>query len=828
MRFVSSKRGIAVLGLVLLAGLCVIRPGANRLRSRIVNSISLALGRTVEVSSVSLRLLPQPGFDLQNFVVHDDPAFGAEPVLRAQEVTALLRISSLLRGQLEIATLSLTEPSLNLVRNPEGHWNLENLVERADKISAAPTTKAKTERRPAFPYIEGLHGRINFKFGPEKKPYALTDADFALWQDSENTWSTRLKAQPIRTDFNLSDTGIVRVTGSWQRAASLRDTPLQFSFLWDRAQLGQLTKLAYGNDKGWRGAVRITAGLSGTPARLSVTAEATAEDFRRYDILGGGAMPLTAQCTAQYSSIDNTLSDGSCTAPVAGGSIRLGGSIGNPLGARSYDLVFAADSVPMQSLVLLARHAKLGLPDDLAATGQISAKVYIQGPGQGRKTSSGWQGSGDISGFRLRSSLTDTDLAPSDISFAISSEGMAPRVTVDPFRISLGHAAPTVLQGHFSHDGYDFELKGEAQLQRLFQAARTAGVPALQSTAEGSAKLDLHIAGVWEHFALPNITGTAHLHSVRSRIRALDAPFDIVTADLVLAPTQTDVKNLTATMVGTLWHGSMAVPRPCATLAACAIHFDLRADQITTDLWSPLLTPKTAQNPWYRFGSSLVRSGNSGLLALNVNGTLSVDRVVVHNVIANKGSARVQLQDGKLEIKDLRAELLGGHHAGEWKVDFTTQPPSYTLSGGVDRLVLGQFATAIDNAWISGVASAKYRLNAVGLTLGELLASATGTLQIEARNGQLRPMVLSEGDGPLQMRHLAASLVLREGKFEIQEGDLETETAQYQLTGTASLGRVLNLKLSHGGAPGFNITGTLTQPRVTPVAAPNAQAALQP
>src|SRR5580700_8428232 len=108
-----------VLGVVLLAGLCLVRPGANRLRSRIVSSISLALGRSVDVSSVHLRFLPQPGFDLENFVVHDDPAFGAEPVLRAQEVTALLRMSSLLRGKLEIATLSLDEPSVNLVRNPE-------------------------------------------------------------------------------------------------------------------------------------------------------------------------------------------------------------------------------------------------------------------------------------------------------------------------------------------------------------------------------------------------------------------------------------------------------------------------------------------------------------------------------------------------------------------------------------------------------------------------------------------------------------------------------------------------------------------------------------
>jgi len=816
-----------VLGLVVLAVLCLIRPGANRLRSRIVNSISLALGRSVDVSSVSLRLLPQPGFDLENFVVHDDPAFGAEPVLRAQEVTALLRMTSLLRGQLEISTLSLAEPSLNLVRNPEGHWNLENLVERAGRISTAPTSKPKAEKRPAFPYIEARRGRINFKFGPEKKPYALTDADFSLWQDSENMWSMRLKAQPIRTDSNLSDTGILRVTGSWQRAASLRDTPVQFAFLWDRAQLGQLTKLAYGSDKGWRGAVRITAALSGTPAHLAVITAASAEDFRRYDITGGEALRVAVQCTAQYSSIDNTLSEGDCNAPAAEGSIRLTGSIANPLGARGYDLVFAANGVPLQSLIALARHAKLGLPEDLVATGKISANVRIQGPGQGGGNLSAWQGSGEIVGVRVRSILTAADLAPGDISFTIASDGMAPQITVNPFRVSLAHAAPAVMRGWFSREGYDFELKGEAQLQRLLQAARTTGIPALQTAADGSAKLDLRIAGAWAQFAPPAITGTAHLHGVRTRFRAVNAPFELVAADLILEPGRTQVNNLAALMGGTSGRGSLTLPRPCNTLSACPIHFDLHVDQIVTEEWSQLLFPTAQKEPWYRFGSASIRSGNSSLPTLNATGNLIADRVVVHGVVANKASATIQVQGGKLEVKDLRAEILGGRHKGDWNADFTSLPPRYSASGTLEHIAFGQLAAALDNAWITGLANAKYWVEASGVTSGELLASATGTLQVEARNGLLRPAVLAEGDGPLQMRLLTASFALREGQLEVQQGNLETERTRYQLTGTASLGRALNLKLTREGIPGFNITGTLTQPRITPLATSSARAALQ-
>ncbi len=235
-----------VAGVVVVLALFLIRPGAERLRSRIAGSISSAVGRQVEIGSVSVHLLPQPGFDLGNFVVHDDPAFSAEPMLRSDDVTAALRVSSLFRGRLEIARLNLTEPSVNLVRNSSGHWNLENLLERAAKTPVAPTSKATNETRPAFPYIEADRGRINFKFGAEKKPYALTDADFSFWQESENAWGMRMKAQPVRTDFNLSDTGTLRVNGTWQRAATLRQTPLQFTMEWERAQLGQLTKLISG------------------------------------------------------------------------------------------------------------------------------------------------------------------------------------------------------------------------------------------------------------------------------------------------------------------------------------------------------------------------------------------------------------------------------------------------------------------------------------------------------------------------------------------------------------------------------------------------------
>jgi len=827
--------------MVVLLALFFLRPGANQLRNRIVNSISLALGRPVDVAAVKLRLLPQPGFDLENFVVHDDPAFGAEPMLCAPEVTASLRITSLLRGRLEIARLSLTAPSLNLVRNPAGHWNLENLIERAARISVAPTSKAKTERRPGFPYIEAGGGRINFKFGPEKKPYALTDADFALWQDSENAWGVRLKAQPVRTDFNLSDTGTVTMSGSWQRAATLRDTPLQFNLQWDRAQLGQVSKFAYGNDKGWRGGLKVTTTLTGSPANLALAAAASVQDFRRYDIFGGGDLRLAAQCSGRYSSLDRTLSEVDCSAPVGDGAVTVAGSINGPFSSRNYDLKLTARDLPIQSLIAFARHAKQGMPDDLIAAGRLDGTVKLR-RANARAGDVALEGKGETADFELGSELTRTELVLGKIPFAVSpatnpksragsreivSSRSEVRLDVGPFNLALGRPASATVHGWASRSGYSFTIQGDAQLQRLLQMARTVGIPTPQPAAEGLAIVDLEISGAWSGFAAPRAMGKAQLHSIRAEVRGLSAPLEIASANIVLTPDQINVQSLTASIADTSWRGSLAFPRPCIVPDSCPVRFDLHADEIATDRLNQLINPHVRKQPWYRFLSSRA-TGTPYLLTVHAFGKLTANRVVVRKLVGNRVSANVELNKGKLRLSDLRGEVLGGKHIGEWEADFTAKPPEYSGSGRLERIALNQLSESMNDDWITGSATASYRVKASGLDAAELFASANGTLKVDARDGLLRHVALGEGTRPLQMHRLQAHLFLRDGKFEIQEGRLETPASIYQVSGTASLTRILNLKLTQEGATGFNITGTLMEPHVSPIPTPETRAALKP
>ena len=472
-KFLRSRRGVAAVVALLLI-LFLFRPGVYRLRNRIAITIGSALGRRVALDSVRLRLLPRPGFDLEGLVIYDDPAFSAEPMIRAQEVSAAIRFRSLLRGRLEIATLSATEPSINLVRNDQGRWNLASLIERNAQIPAAPTGKRASERRPAFPYLEAGHARVNFKIGQTKKSYALMDADVALWQDSENSWAARIKAEPVRTDFNLTDTGLLQINATWRRAPSLRLTPVQLTVQWQNGQLGQITKLLSGRDRGWRGGVSFTAKLSGTPEALQIESETAIEGFHRYDIAGGENVRLGTGCSGQYNAITSTLADMLCESPVGDGMLRLRGALSLVHQVPNYDLTIEAEKVPLNSVVRLLRQAKKQIPADLTASGLLNAEFRAtrSAPEDGRATGASpvqpggdsrvstarqglltkWTGNGSATNVRLSSSAGNA--GEDEVSFSTIPLALVSRTKVSRTKASRTMVSRTMVSR--THGGRRF------------------------------------------------------------------------------------------------------------------------------------------------------------------------------------------------------------------------------------------------------------------------------------------------------------------------------------------------------------------------------------
>ena len=829
--------------MAVIAGLLLIlflfRPGVHRLRNQIASSIGSALGRGVAIDDVRFRILPRPGFDLEGLVIYDDPAFSAEPMIRAQEVSAAIRFRSLLRGRIEIATLSATEPSINIVRNNEGRWNLASLLERNAQIPAAPTQKAASEGRPAFPYLEASNARINLKIGQEKTSYALTDADVALWQDSENSWGARMKAQPVRTDFNLTDTGQLQINATWQRAPNLHLTPLRLSVAWEMGQLGQITTLLTGADRGWRGGVDFTANFSGTPEALTVESRAAIEGFRRYDILDNRIVNLAANCTGKYNGTSRSFTGLLCESPVGGGMLRVRGNVGALTMHPSYDLTLAAEKLPLASVLEVVREAKQRLPADLAAEGLLDGEFRAVGDGLGPPQLSG---NGAATDINLTSNAGRDVVAIGDISLALigdskccksgrsavitrakasmqdskgkEAEPVEAHLRIGPASLKVNASAPLLAGGWISAAGYRFFLRGDVELKDLFRLENTLGLPAARPAAEGEAKLDVSISGAWRGLAAPTAFGTAQLRNVRAETRGLNTPIEISSASVLLAADAFSVQKLSVQTGSTHWSGSVTAPRHCAP--ACVFQFDLTADQLSTADLAAWFMPHPAKRPWYRILSSTDQQGPSPLLALQAHGSLHVAHLGLRKLLATQVATQLVVDRGKIALTDLRGQLLQGTHQGNWTIDTTVQPLQCHGTGTLQNISLGQLVPLMNDAWIAGSGDGDFDLETSGENFADLLAHSEGRLQFVMRNGRFTHVQISSAEGPLPVHLFTGDLRVKKGVWELSGGRLESRDGIYRVSGTASAAEGLDVMFTRDDEQSWNLTGTLSKPHVAP------------
>jgi hypothetical protein len=824
----AIRRGVVTAALLAVAAL-VLPPFINvsRYKSRVIASMSNALGRPVTVDSVQLRLLPKPGFFLDNVAIGDDPAYSAEPILHADEVTAYLRLSSLWRGRLEISRLNLNYPSLNLVEREDGSWNLESLLWKASRTQAAPTAAPLSRSRQRFPYIQASRGRINFKYGLEKSVFSFTDADFTLYSPAENQWRMRLEARPVRTDIPVTDTGTVKAEATIQRANLLRDAPMKANVSWERVQLGNLTRLIYGEDRGWRGALEASAQFSGTPGALHFTTAAKLHDFRRFDISRGDTANLNASCSGELNVSENLLQKTECHLPLDGGLLSAQGTL-HGLRYPRYDLSLSVDNLGADSVLKLARRAKRDLPDDLAAKGTISASFHGSRMTDAPST---WIGNLAVDGLVFHSAVLGKDLAVSKAVAMVNtttqaiqprphghSEAAAPPVralVVHSFDLPLGGNTPATVDGTIDDERFAVHIKGDATLERLQQFVRAVGVGAPKLALVGPAAIDLVIGGKWTTLESPEVTGTAQLKGVRAAIPGLSVPVLIAGARVDLERDRFVLRNASATVGKISLNGSASFPRVCDGESPCESSFDLRTDDLNPERWNEVLNPHLKKSPWYRLFGGFEAKRNV-IADLRASGRLTARRLTLGAASGSDFETAFSIADGVLELKDAHADLLGGRISGNWKMDFTGSEPAYESTGVARRIQAEKLAPLLKASLGSGTLEANYKLEMSGWEAAALAASAAAEVDFTWSGGVLR--ISPDPKAPLRVLVGEGKAALDIDGWTISACQWKTPTGIYQLSGTASRDSVLALEFTQENGAVWKMAGTLLKPQLSPPA----------
>lgn len=519
------------LGLILLLMMALLPPlvSVNRFQRRIATSISESLGRPVHLDTVSLNLLPLPGFTLTNLVVDEDPAFGSEPIIRANSVRATLRMSSLWRKRVEFSTISFTEPSVNLVHLSTGKWNIESILLHAAHIEAAPTAQKKAGPTPRFPYIEATGARLNLKLDQEKTPYSLTDAKFALWLPDPTEWHLRLEAHPARTDTNVSDTGTIRLEGTLGRATSLGEVPLSLQGEWRNAPLGESSRLLLGRDVGLRGKLALSANIQGTVSKAAVQTRLRLIDARRADFVPDQPLNIDLECLGTGTDNFHAFEEVRCTWPPSSSSstpiLALSGSVPDVRALNSATFNAVTPGIPASTLLDWFHVASTRVPADIAATGTLTAS-FAWHPESSSSTH--WNGNLLLAGAGLinpragRASLVSSDILIQSISDTVAEVGhskaaqsplgkhrsaLSPPSSgflLAPIDLALGGKEPATLSGSFDAQGYTLHLMGMVSAARLlalgsaipqFGDGLAAVIPA--NRAAGPFRIDLTATRLW-------------------------------------------------------------------------------------------------------------------------------------------------------------------------------------------------------------------------------------------------------------------------------------------------------------------------------------------
>lgn len=805
---VISRRLLIAVGIFLLLAVVVPFINANRLKNRFAESLSAAINRPVTMGDVSLRLLPQPGFYVQNLTIGDDPAFSSEPMLRAESMTASLRLSSLWRGRLEVAKLSFAYPSMNLVRREDGRWNVEGLLMRASQVSTAPTARRAPQTSPRFPYIEVESGRINFKLGNEKLAHTLVETDLALWLESENEWNVRLEARPTRTDANLSDTGTIKVEGSFQRADSLLNTPFKLRLNVERAQLGQLSTLVQGKDRGWRGNLDGTIDVEGSVADFRSQSDWQLTGFRRYDISNGTNFSLSPRCQVVYGkSAAPEHSRVTCQFQVEPGSAVVE-RIGSPQGVTWKVL---AEKIPARKVAELAVQTKRGLPADLSADGSLNA-LFMRGK------EGVWSGEGRFTGLSLRSEAVKQTHSFGEIVFSIASLGTAAPsaaknarppanllLQLQPFSWDLGGIRPLTVSGALHGKQGEIFVRGDADLAKATAAARLFGIQIPEVPITGSGTIDLMAHVNAEGFQPPSLTGKTSVRKATIQLEGINVPVDLTAATVILVPNGFQVTGISAAVQGTKtgFSGSVSVPYPCTK--ECISIFDLRFSELDIDDINRVVNPRFRQTNWLALPGRIFGGREADakrLRELRAEGTLTARKFTARAITADNVTAKASVSGGVLRLSELRGDVSGGKHQGGWVADFSGNAPSYSGGGNIQNAS----ASSLMRTSAPGRVNLRYQVWFAGSEAAALADSMKGQGDFTWTNGALP----RAGAETVSFSTWSGKLEAEDRKLRLTQGQMSAPGGSYDTTGEIGFDRSLSLKLD--GPRLVEVSGAVDQP----------------
>jgi len=810
---------------------------AARYRPVLRAGLERSLHRKVAFGHIALHFFPHLGFTVDNVVVDEAPAFGLEPFIRVDRADCDLQWRSLWHTRLYLGTLRLAHPSINIVRNPAGQWNIENLLLQSGITKPQPSHTSSAPP-PSSLSIEIEDARLNFKVGENKKPFAIVDTqahlDFDYGSDRVNF---RMAGDPVRTDLEFPTPGLVELDGTWSPARTQGHT-LNAILRMQGAMLYDWIPLLTGQNPEVYGVMNSTINLSGTLRKIEFSGDSRLSQLHRWEQLPSSSdIPCDLRFRGQFDRDEESLSLKSMDLAFANSQIHLEGSIAKVTSRPNLDLVVAFERSRLQDLMRLGVRV-LGNQVGWTLAGRLNGMISVRGPWSDRQ----YGGFLNAQGGQLD---TPSGTFPvSDVAVRITRYG----VRLSPVRLLLAPGVEVVAEGslrHLSpvqggraaagHPTYVLTLSSHAvNLGRLLNFGRALGLlGARPLEAEGIGSFTLHLTGGAWPWSRPSMTAQASIQRARLVIPGLSAPLNIPRARIQVYGKQVIVNPLLAVMGTSVFSGW--VMHQSGSHAPW--NFSLKADKLSIEQASQWLDGTGTQVS----ASFLDRlSGIASLISgrrpsfnlagrLDARGRFAAPLVTYRALALRDFHSNVEIHNRKIRLAKVHFEAGSGRGEGKVLVDLTKTPPQISGQAGISGAGIQALRPYLPAALSKtrGYYSAAGSFEASGLNHAEIVRTLQGKTTVRLENvdlGHFNPvqtlarrfgMALFEpSPQPVFIAAATAHLHVQNGRVVLDKFPLNLSGAQLDLQGSYGFDGAARLFV-RADLRGIRQPWTPVQPRTT-------------
>lgn len=785
------------------------------LNRALTRRLEAAFGRPVDVAHYSFSMLAGPRLEADRVTVAEDPRFGNEYFLRADSLTIGLRWSALLRGRVEFGPVSLSGPSLNLVRLPDGEWNLESWLPRPrGNLPAAPAPARASLR---LQRIDLSGGRVNFKQGAGKLPFALANVEGSVEQFSPGSWRVDLRAQPFRAAVLVQQAGVLSLTGIVGGTSS-RLRPASFELNWAGASLSDVLRLLRGNDYGVRGLFSLQLAARTVDYDWNLSLHTEFRRLHRWDLPmrpDDPAANLNVQARWAPDESRFELTQAVLQAPRS--NIHATGAMNwtttpdaTQAAVKNAQLEIMSSGVAIADALTWYRAFHRDVPEQVAMNGSATMHVTLSGwPPRIQKGIVASDGM-DLDGgsVRVPIHMGRASLLFTDHSISLPPANFSIGVRSGEFRLR-GSAQ----RAHRWHSAW--KLDGQtAEVRTLFTAASALGFSLPPGwLIDGPAQLHLQ----WQDAASPRGSASSSPLSVFRHPQgtvtlagiALRAPFlnhEIThlsaTVNLTgLGNGDAKVQLAAADAFGANWRGTLE-----RRADAGDWQFALSANELDAAEMDRWLNPQRRESLLDRILPFLASKPQPQPVPawLRGHGSVSVGAFALAPLTLSQFTAYATLAGRKLALTKARAKFYGGEVLGSIALNLNAQP-TYDVAAKFTDVNLGSLAArtvSLPNLF-AGTASGDLQISAKGIGRAALLGSLACRGDARVRDAAYNGMDLDESRSAGARRSGATNFPAASADFSCADGQvrfsrlhLESRAAAYNATGYVDFRRQLSLEFT--------------------------------